>query len=389
MLKCILKKRNIDSACWSIILLFLVWQTFLASYSLISNLALVCLYICNYGKLQIKECKIELLIVWGISFLVAYSFIMQNEVALIVRFALILFFVLGAYFIRLNYKVCLKRLFLISFSLCLFLIIAEIFLILFGEEYAKVIRNYVQDRSIGDVYFYGFYYKIQIKGNAIIPFIYMLSYASELFPLKRKTFIRFIYLVAIFIAGNFAYLLAVVAFHSVLYFYSIRNNSMLYKRLFIGFIILLTVGGGVLSYVDTVLEEKKEESNAIRIEQATLLLEDLSKNPITLLGGTGLGNTVDVTTHFRSYVGATYYELQVLYILNQLGVIPILLFILVNILFVFKYMPDTKIKMVYAGYILYAITNPYIIDTNQVVVIITLLSAQYQISNHLPPIWKK
>ena len=98
---------------------------------------------------------------------------------------------------------------------------------------------------------------------------------------------------------------------------------------------------------------------------------------------------MDVTTHFRSYVGATYYELQVLYILNQLGVIPILLFILVNILFVFKYMPDTKIKMVYAGYILYAITNPYIIDTNQVVVIITLLSAQYQLSNHLPPIWKK
>lgn len=389
MLKCALKKRNIDSVCWSIILLFLVWQTFLASYSLISNLALVCLYMCNYEKLQIKERKIELLIVWGIFFLVAYSFIMQNEVALIVRFALILFFVLGAYFIRLNYKVCLKRLFLISFSLCLFLIIAEIFLILFGEEYAKVIRNYVQDRSIGDVYFYGFYYKIQIKGNAIIPFIYMLSYASELFPLKRKTFIRFIYLVAIFIAGNFAYLLAVVAFHSVLYFYSVRNNSMLYKRLFIGFIILLTVGGGVLSYVDTILEEKKEESNAIRIEQATLLLEDLSKNPITLLGGTGLGNTVDVTTHFRSYVGATYYELQVLYILNQLGVIPILLFILVNILFIFKYMPDTKIKMVYAGYILYAITNPYIIDTNQVVVIITLLSAQYQISNHLPPIWKK
>ena len=102
MLKCVLKKRNIDSVCWSIILLFLVWQTFLASYSLISNLALVCLYICNYGKLQIKERKIELLIVWGISFLVAYSFIMQNEVALIVRFALILFFVLGAYFIRLN-----------------------------------------------------------------------------------------------------------------------------------------------------------------------------------------------------------------------------------------------------------------------------------------------
>ena len=141
--------------------------------------------------------------------------------------------------------------------------------------------------------------------------------------------------------------------------------------------------------VDAVFEEKKDESNAMRIEQAVLLLEDLSRNPMTLLGGAGLGNTVDVTTHFRSYVGATYYELQVLYVLNQLGLVSFLVFILVNILFVFKYMPDTKIKMVYAGYVLYAVTNPYIIDTNQVVVIITLLSAQYQISNHLPPIWKK
>ena len=164
---------------------------------------------------------------------------------------------------------------------------------------------------------------------------------------------------------------------------------MLYKRLFIGLVILFTIGGGIIFYIDAVFEEKKDESNAMRIEQAILLLEDLSRNPITLLGGAGLGNTVDVTTHFRSYVGATYYELQVLYILNQLGLVSFLVFILVNILFVFKYMPDTKIKMVYAGYILYAVTNPYIIDTNQVVVIITLLSAQYQISNHLPSIWKK
>ena len=164
---------------------------------------------------------------------------------------------------------------------------------------------------------------------------------------------------------------------------------MLYKRLFIACVILLTIGGGFFSYINIVLEEKKDESNAIRVEQATLLLEDLNETPVTLLMGKGLGNTVDVTTHFRSYVGATYYELQVLYILNQLGIIPFLIFILVNILFVFKYMPNMKIKIVYASYILYAITNPYIMDTNQVVVIIALLCAQYHLSNHLSPIWRK
>lgn len=227
MLGCSLKISSIDRILWSIIIFFLVWQVFLAPYTIISNLALTCLYICNYRKLSPKERKIELALLCGIFCLIGYSFIMQNEISLIFRFALILFFVLGAYLIRLNYKICLKRLFQVSFLLCLFLIMAEIFLFLFGEEYAKMIRNYVQDKGIGDVYFYGFYYKVQIKGNAIIPFIYMLSYAIELFPLKCKTFFRIIYLSAIFIAGNFAYLLAVVAFHCVVYFCNIKSYKML------------------------------------------------------------------------------------------------------------------------------------------------------------------
>ena len=107
MLGCSLKISSIDRILWSIIIFFLVWQVFLAPYTIISNLALTCLYICNYRKLSPKERKIELALLCGISCLIGYSFIMQNEISLIFRFALILFFVLGAYLIRLNYKICL------------------------------------------------------------------------------------------------------------------------------------------------------------------------------------------------------------------------------------------------------------------------------------------
>lgn len=65
MLGCSLKISSIDRILWSIIIFFLVWQVFLAPYTIISNLALTCLYICNYRKLSPKERKIELaLFVW-------------------------------------------------------------------------------------------------------------------------------------------------------------------------------------------------------------------------------------------------------------------------------------------------------------------------------------
>ena len=124
---------------------------------------------------------------------------------------------------------------------------------------------------------------------------------------------------------------------------------------------------------------KSDESSAIRIEQATLLLKDLGESPITLIMGKGMGNTLSVQTSFRDYTDNIYFELQILYILNQLGIIAFIIFSLYNI-----YLTITKIKykeliFVYLFYIMYAITNPYIFDTNHIIVILTLCS----ISNYL------
>lgn len=386
----LLHKADISSACWNIILLILVWQIFLSSLSICSNIALLLLYILNYEKLDENKKKLILLIILGGLLLIGYSFIQENEITLIIRLALVLLFVLGAYFVKLNYKVCLRSLFLYSLSLCIFLIISEIlFFSLYGEGNTSEIRLLFRENDWGDAYFMNGYYKIQIKGNAIIPFIYMLSYIVEIFPTKQKKIFRIIYLLAIGIAGNFAFFLSVIGFHSILYFNTKKSQKELFKRLGIGLMILFIVGIPFLSYISETLEQKKEVSNAIRVEQAILLLEDMQENPVTVLLGKGLGNTIDVITSFRNYIGTTYYELQVLYVFNQLGIILFTIFVLLNIIFICKYMPDSKIRMVYGGYIFYAVTNPYILDTNHVVVIISLLAAQYQLSHNLSSIWKK
>ena len=177
-------------------------------------------------------------------------------------------------------------------------------------------------------------------------------------------------------------------FHILRYIYGIKNNRYLINRIIIGAIVVAFVGPSLFSFVANTLEEKRDVSNAIRIEQTHVLLEDLASNPITLVAGNGIGHTIDVNARFRDYTGDTYYELQILYFLNQLGVFPFLIFIVVNIVFTQKYILSSQLRIVYICYIAYAITNPYILDTYHVVVILSLVCSQYMLSNKIV-IWKK
>lgn len=122
------------------------------------------------------------------------------------------------------------------------------------------------------------------------------------------------------------------------------------------------------------MESKKEVSNATRVDQATVLVEDMSDDIVGILFGKGLGHTVSRKTDFRDYTGNIYYELQTIYFMNQLGLIPFICFLCLNIYFTLKYIKYRKYIILYIAYVIYAVTNPYILNTNQVVVIITLVS---------------
>lgn len=118
---------------------------------------------------------------------------------------------------------------------------------------------------------------------------------------------------------------------------------------------------------------KRDVSLGTRYDQAEVLMDNLSESATTFVLGQGLGNLVDVVTPFRDYSDMVYYELQALYFFNQMGVLNFVLFILVNIYLAFKTIRYPQLLFVYLCYVVYAVTNPYILDTIHFVVIISLV----------------
>ena len=379
-----MEKTLVVNILLGVIFVFLLGQFILSSFSVISNVSLLCIVFLNYKVLDSRR-KISIIFVfWMLMLLVGYSIIMQNDISLIFRFFLVLFFLIYAYYIRVDYinPNFFKVIFGISMPICIFLIIFEILLLVyFDDATVKFIRSQALESRIGDIYYSGFYYKIQLKGFAILPFIYMLSYIADVFPRSSRILLRLIYLLAILIAGNFAYILAILFFHCIFYFANITERKYFFQKICLFFFIAICVASFFIPYALDVMEEKKDVSSAIRLEQASLLMKDMCETPCTFLLGQGLGNTLNAVTSFRDYRENIYFELQVLYFLNQLGIFLFFLFLIFNVILAYKLMPSVEVRIVYVSYILYAITNPYILDTTQVFVIIMLLLAQRQILN--------
>ncbi len=85
----------------------------------------------------------------------------------------------------------------------------------------------------------------------------------------------------------------------------------------------------------------------------------MSENIITILFGQGLGNKIDIKTQWKDYSDNIYYELQSLYIMNQVGILFFTWFVIINIL-LSKYFIKYKILLIaYVSYIFYALFNPY------------------------------
>ena len=124
----------------------------------------------------------------GVLFLVFYALLQGNEVTLVARFILIIFFLLTAYFIILPSRM-VKLLFALTLLQCIFLIGLEFILLLFFNlETYEPLRHYFIDQGWGDVYtFTGHFYNIPVKGNALLPFVYMLSYFIPDIPSKTQS----------------------------------------------------------------------------------------------------------------------------------------------------------------------------------------------------------
>lgn len=369
--------QSLLTLLYFICVLIITRQVPLSGFSLIGNTALLGIFILYPFALQrLGDSEFlfaAAILVWSAALFCWSVLICGNETGPAVRFMIITSTILLAYFIVLSRQIVQVLLVLVLIQ-CIFLIVSEILLSLrFNETSYLPLRYYVVVRGWGDVYTYdGVFYRIAVKGNALIPFFFFLTFVREL-QLKRVVLIRGILLAGLVFAGNFAYLLATAVFLTIHFLFGKPDIKRLTGRLIVILALLPIALIPVSGYFHSVIE-RKDDSLGTRWDQARVLFDDLSEDHVSLLFGKGLGNSVDIKTKYRDYSGQVYFELQSLYLMNQLGLVNFLLFLAMNIYLTIRCIRSPELLLVYGCYVIYAVTNPYIFDTNHVVVIFTLVA---------------
>ena len=354
------------------------------SYSGVMNVTLIAFLVCSFYLARANEIfydKISLSALVALLILLSYYSLMSgNEPHLILRFFLILLSISIAYHIKPDVKY-----FYIPFACFLIqaivVIIFQILLLFyFTADYSASIRNVFISRGWGDVYNYGYgLWNIQLKGNSLLPFFFFISVV--VFKGKFRVAFSSCFFIASIFSGNFAFILGFLSFF-VLYFlinFKLSRNK-LYAFVVTTLISVVTLYGTITEYIVRIVSQKSGYSGQHRLEQSLALIGDLAENKLTLFLGGGLGST-DISGFGFTFNDVIYFELQTLYIVNQMGFVFFLVFVAFNVYFVMKYIKSKEAIIIYISYLVYSFWNPYVFDTNHIVVIVVLVSIPILLRN--------
>ncbi len=327
---------------------------------------------------EIKNRNLELIIsplIILLSIHLFYSLILNNNDPIAaLRFYLITVLVVLSYFLIFPPKI-VKWFILIVAIHAGFLIIFEIYMLFFVSlEEASVIRQFFLSNKLGDVYTYtNFFYRIQILGNPLIPIAFFVAVLMH-----SKNIIKIILFMGVVIASNLAFYFVTGLFLIGYYILKSRTNFSIINRAINLFVLLILALPFIISYMLYILP-KKSYSLSVRIDQLHVLIDNMSTDWISTLFGRGLGNLITVQTPLRDYsVYGYYFELQTVFLLNQLGVLLFMIYVTSLAYVSYRSYNNPLVLWAYVCYILYAITNPYIFDTTHIITILILNAVQKQ-----------
>jgi len=324
---------------------------------------------------------VSLLLLLPLTYNLLYSMVAtDNKVLIGLKFYIVLLSLGLAYFVRVErnalkwfVKICLLQV-VVMIGIYIFI------LTFFDEKTYLSLRLFFVESGWGDIYtFDGLFYRIQIKGSALLVIALILSLEIDLF--KKKYFVAAFLLLGIVLAGNFAFLmgLSVYVFYKMFSLKSSRSVDRYLFKIACCVTFLAVMAPYIYQYTTSIIELKEDFSLLARRDQIKVLWYNLGETPFSLLLGQGLGNTLNVVTPVRDYTDSVYFEVQGLYIINQLGILFFLCFIVYNVIVMILHWGKNidEVYLVYLVYIIYSTTNPYIFDTNHFVVIIVLNSWIY------------
>jgi hypothetical protein len=310
-----------------------------------------------------------------------------NEPNLIFRFFVIVTLLNLVLLIR-NTNVKHIEYFIKIYSLQAFIVILIGILmpVFFSLENYGPIRHIVKEYQWGDLYTYnGIYYRVQLLGNALLPFLFFILY-DEYRRLGTRSYLLVLSLLAVIFAGNLAFILVLIIYTISYELLAVNNFSLKvekYKVLFWG-VLLLTAPFIIYYFFQLIIMKSTGDVSSIgtRFDQFNVLVASLTHSIISTLFGNGLGYTLNAATMSRDYTGDIYFELQFIYFVNQLGVLGMFTFICLHIYLFLINIRDKFLILMYVCYIFYAAINPYMLDTTHIVVLVLLVSLQHSKYRH-------
>lgn len=347
------------------LVLFLTQQVYLRDYNVVMNcLVLVMFLVLCFEKIPT--------LTWVLCLILMVNFVVSaltlNNVFYSVRF----FFVIIATVFAFQVKETSPplRIILGVGGLQAFLVIfIGLYLMISGDErLACWVRVFFKDYGLGDVYtFNGVYYRVQLVGNALIPFFFMISYERRA-ESYIYIFFSFLYFTAVIFCGNLTFFIA-----CFIYVF-ICLDRYRKKCLVIFFAFLSPVLLNSLHDIWAMKFSGGASSMGIRFDQAIAILNKLHEKPIAFFTGWGLGAPMPDGV-YKKYSSSLYIEIQSLYIFFQIGLLGFA-FYCVNVIYLVKKTFTPRNTFIFIMYLIYASSNPYMFDTTHfiVVLLLTMLS---------------
>ena len=230
-------------------------------------------------------------------------------------------------------------------------------------------QDYTQDRlwarsnGVGDIYIINGIPRVQLVGSSL----FVMAFLIDLYKKRKITPFGILMIIGALITGNSAYILGIAV--GFFFFFLPTLNKWRMGHSWKALIVIPLIIVGIILFVRfsiSTMGEKSATSNIVRIEQARILLDT---NPAI---GDGLGHQIYGTAGSHIYSGDnTYFELQTLYIFNQIGTIGLILFYVLTIsVFLGKQRPF--MLYLYLSYLIYSFFNPYCFDSTHIMVMVLI-----------------